>query len=127
MYVNFPSLGVLQNEVEGSPTFSSAKALLSQGLKHPRKVTAAEDDVDIVVAPRLFAKQSVDRPAPVEPDLDSAFGEPTHELRDVVARHRITKALRCRYISGEPHPIGAAHCGPADHRVHATGRPDAVP
>ena len=55
--------------------------LLAEFLDEQRHVPAGDDEIEVVVLPRLLAEQRVDTPATVQPD-----GEPTESPGGAVAR-----------------------------------------
>lgn len=64
MDVHLAPLGVCQNEVEWSRTFSQAEAVLCQHPEQARQVVVTDDYVQIVVVAGLIADQGVDGQSP---------------------------------------------------------------
>lgn len=77
-----PSKGTVRESNLLNPT-RNAESVLAEGVPHPRHVIVSDDQVEVLVRPRLLADQRVHAPATIEPDGHIGISEPSDNLDDV--------------------------------------------
>jgi len=86
--IDFAPISVSQHDVGVGRTLNELEPVLGEDLARPGHVVDANDEVEVVVRPRLFTKEGVHAPSPVEPGFNLAKVKAVQHLDDVAYGHR---------------------------------------